>query len=58
MVVKPTVSECIDMISMISQITIEVPFFELFKIDEHKRKALSWLGGIGNYGSVVEPSTT
>ena len=56
--VKPTISKPIDMISMLSQITVKVPLFELFRIEEHKIKALSWLGGIGNNGNMVEPSTT
>ena len=36
---------------------MKVPLSEMFRIEEHKTKALSWLGGIGN--SIVikgEPS--
>ena len=46
--------EPIDMISMLSQITINVPLSELFKIEEHKNKALSWLGGIANNNITVD----
>ena len=56
MIMKPTMSNPIDMISMLSQITIKVPLSKLFRIDEHKRKALSWLEGIGNDSSVFETS--
>ena len=41
---------------MLWQITVKLPLFELFRIDEHKSKALSWLGGIGNNGNMNEPS--
>lgn len=58
MLVKLIISNPIDMISMLSQITVKVPLSELFRIDEHKRKTLSWPGGIGNNGSVSKPSTT
>ena len=44
--IKNTTYDPIDMVSMLSQITIKVPLVEMFKIEEHKRKALSWLGGI------------
>ena len=56
LLVKPTVFEPIDMISMLSQIIVKVPLSKLFRIDEHKSKASSWLCGIGNNGNVVEPS--
>ena len=57
MLLKPTVLEPIDMISMLSQIIVKVPLYELFRIEEHKSKALSWLGGIGNHINMVEPSS-
>ena len=53
-IVKPTMSDPIDMISMLSQITIKVPLSNFFRIEEHKSKALSWLGGIGNNDNIVE----
>lgn len=52
--VKPNISEPIDMISMLSQITIKVPLSKFFRIEEHKRKVLSWLGGIGDNSNVVK----
>ena len=51
-IVKPTVVEPVDMIAMLSQITVKVPLSELFRIEEHKNKALSWLGGIANNNSI------
>ena len=54
MIVKPTIFDPIDMISMLSQITIKVPLSKLFRIQEHKSKALSWLGGIGNNDNILE----
>lgn len=45
--VKPTMTEPIDMIFMLSQITVKVPLSKLFRIEEHKSKVLLWLGGIG-----------
>ena len=44
--IKNIAYDPIDMVSMSSQITIKVPLAEMFRIEEHKRKALSWLGGI------------
>lgn len=52
--VKPTISKPIDMISMLSQIIVKVPLSELFRIEDHKRKSLSWLGGIGDNSNVVK----
>lgn len=54
MIVQTTMSEPIDMISMLSQITVKVPFSKLFRIEEHKSKVLSWLGGIRNINNNVE----
>ena len=54
-IVKPTTIEPIDMIAMLSQITMKVPLYELLRIEEHKSKALSWLGGI-DANSVVKPN--
>ena len=34
--IKPTIIEPVDMISMLSQITVKVPLSELFRIEEHK----------------------
>lgn len=45
-IVKPATIEPIDMIAMLSQITVKVPLSKLLRIEEHKSKALSWLGGI------------
>ena len=53
-IVKPTVVEPVDMISMLSQITVKVPLSKLFRIEEHKNKALSWLGGIANNNIIVD----
>ena len=44
--IKNIVYDPIDMVSMLSQITVKVPLVEIFRIEEHKRKALSWFGGI------------
>ena len=44
--IKNTTYDPIDMVSMLSQIIVKVPLAEMFRIEEHKRKALSWLGGI------------
>lgn len=54
---KPTIYDPIDMISMLSQITIEFPLSEMFRIEEHKNKALSWLGGIRNSNVITQEPT-
>ena len=49
----------IDIILVLSQIIVKVPLVEIFKIEENKRKALSWLGGIqDNEVSTQIPSNT
>lgn len=35
----------IDMMSVLSQITIKVPLSRLLRILEHKNKAIAWVGG-------------
>ena len=52
MILKPTISNPIDMISMLSQINIKVPLSELFRIEEHKHIALSWLEEIGENNNI------
>ena len=39
---------------MLSQTTIKATLSKLYKIDEHKSKALSWLVGIGNNNNVEQ----
>lgn len=51
--VKPNIYDPIDMIEMLSQINVKVPLSKMFKIEELKDNALSWLGGKGN-SNVVE----
>ena len=55
MIMKPTISDPLDMLSMLSQITIRVPLSKLFRIEEHTIKALPWLCGIENNGNMAEP---
>lgn len=43
------------MISMLSQIIVKVSLSELFRIEEHKRKSWSWLGGIRDTSNFVKP---
>ena len=52
--VKPIVCDPIDMICMLLQIIVKVPLSELFRIDEHKSKDLSWLEEIGDNNSNIE----
>ena len=42
------------MISMLSQIIVKVPLSKMFMIEEHKRKALSCLGGIQDNSVVTQ----
>lgn len=37
----------VDMMTVFSQITIKVPLSEMFRIEEHRNKVVTWLGGIG-----------
>ena len=37
----------IDMFSMLSHMTINVPLSEMFRIKEHKNKALAWIKVVG-----------
>lgn len=36
----------IDMLSLLSQITVKVPLSELLRTPEHKRKAIAWEKGV------------
>ena len=54
---KNTIYDPIDMVSMLSQITIKVPLSKMFRIEEHKKKALSWLGGIQDNNVVTQEPT-
>ena len=54
MIMKPTISNPIDMISMLAQITIKVTLSKLFRIEEHKSKAFSWLEGMGDNNYNIE----
>ena len=57
--VKNITYDPIDIVSMLSQITVKVPLSEMFRIEEHKRRALSWLGGIhDNSVATKEPVST
>lgn len=48
-VVKSISYDPVDMVSILSQISVKVPLSEMFRIEEHKRKAFSWLEEIGEY---------
>ena len=39
----------VDMFTMLSQMTVKVPLSEIFRIQEHKSKALEWINGVGQY---------
>ena len=39
----------IDMFTMLSQMTIKVPLLEIFRIKEHKSKAIEWISGVGKH---------
>lgn len=56
--INPTIYDLVDMISMLSQITIKLPLSEMFRIEEHKNKDLAWLGGIGSNNIVEQKHTT
>ena len=43
----------IDMFSFLSQMTIKVPLSEMFKIEEHKNRALAWIKGVGKKSDMV-----
>ena len=42
---------------MLSHITIKVPLSKMFRIEEHKSKSLSWIGGIKNNNVVKGESS-
>ena len=42
------ISNPIDMFSMLSQMTMKAPLFEMFRIEEHKNRALEWINGVGH----------
>ena len=46
MVVNVPSKSSIDMLSILSQVTIKVPFSELLRISEHRDKAIAWVGGV------------
>ena len=46
-----------DMIYMLSQINGKVPLSKRYRIEEHKSKALSSLGGIGNNNIIERESS-
>lgn len=54
---KPLVYDLVDMIYMLSQIIVKVPLSEMFRIEEHTIKTVSWLGGIGNINIVERESS-
>lgn len=45
----------IDMLSILSQITVKVPLSELLRIPEHKEKAIAWVDNIHNSVTCDEP---
>lgn len=55
--IKPTIYDPIDMISMLSHIVVKFALSKMFRIKEHKNKALSWLSGIGNSNLIEKKST-
>ena len=36
----------IDMLSVLSQITVKVPLSKLLRIPKHRDKAIAWVGGV------------
>ena len=43
----PTMSQ-IDILSVLSHITVKVPLLELLRILEHRDKAIAWIGGVND----------
>ena len=43
----------IDMFSILSQMTIKVPLSQMFRIKEHKSKAIEWISGVRQHIDVV-----
>ena len=41
------------MFTMLSQMIVKVPLSEMFRIEEHKSKALEWINGVGKCTNVV-----
>ena len=54
---KPTMCDLIDMISMLSQIIVKFHLSKCFIIEENKSKVLLCLCGIGNNNNIVEQKT-
>ena len=48
----------IDMFTMISQMIVKVPLSKMFRIEEHKNKALEWINGVGQYANVTSRKNT
>ena len=42
----------VDMFSMLSKTTVKVPLSKMFRIEEHKNKALAWIKGVGQKNDV------
>ena len=43
----------VDMFTMPSQMTIKVPLSEMFRIREHKSKAIEWISGVGKHTDAI-----
>ena len=39
----------VDIFTMLSQMTVKVPLSEMFRIKEHKSKAIEWISGVGKH---------
>ena len=37
------------MFTMLSQMNVKVPLSEIFRIKEHKSKAIEWISGVGKH---------
>ena len=46
MVVDVPFDSSIDMISILSQVTVKVPLSELLRIPKHRDKSIAWVGGV------------
>ena len=45
-VVNVSLDSSIDMLFVLSQVTVKVPLSELLRIPEHRNKAIAWVGGM------------
>lgn len=48
----------VDMLLLLSKITVKVPLQEILRIDEHKEKAMAWLKGVSSFAKIEHKSVS